>query len=117
MAPISDQEIRNNMDKMVDAPIMAGVHYGHDYPDEACFILRDGTLVYGGLGFWTQKDATAVLQVMMGKHARNDFQTMVLEAGLVVSMPAEYKYIVYGGPTTSQERILTELREIFGFDE
>jgi hypothetical protein len=48
MAPISDQEIRNNMDKMVDAPIMAGVHYGHDYSDEACFILRDGTLVYGG---------------------------------------------------------------------
>lgn len=53
----------------------------------------------------------------MGKHARNDFQAMVLEAGLVVSMPAEYKYIVYGGPTTSQERILAELREIFGFDE
>jgi hypothetical protein len=117
MAQISDREIRDNIDRAADSPIMAGIHYGHDYPDQACFILRDGTLVSGGPGFWFKKDTVAVLQLMLGKYASDDLQTMVLEAGLVLVLPAEYKYIIYNDPTESQEEILADLREIFGFDE
>lgn len=117
MQQISDQEIRDNMDKAADSPIMAGVHYGHDYPDQACFILRDGTLVSGGIGFWFQKNTIAVLQLMLGRCASNDFQAMVVSAGLVLVLPAEYKYIIYDSPTERQEEILADLREIFGFDE
>jgi hypothetical protein len=117
MAQISDQEIRDNIDKAADSPIMAGVHYGHDYPDQACFILRDGTLVSGGVGFWFKRNTVAVLQLMLGKYASEDFQTMVLEAGLVLVLPGGYKYIIYSDPTERQEEILADLREIFGFDE
>lgn len=116
MARISDQEIRNNIDKAADSPIMSGVHYGHDYPDQACFILRHGTLVSGGIGFWFEKNTVAVLQLMLGKCASDNFQAMVLEAGLVLVLPGEYKYIIYNDPTENQEEILADLREVFGFD-
>jgi hypothetical protein len=117
MAQISDQEIRDNMDESADSPIMSGVHYSHDYPDQACLILRDGTLVSGGIGFWFEKNTIAVLQLMLSNYASEDFQTMVLEAGLVLVLPGEYKYIIYNDPTESQEEILADLREVFGFDE
>lgn len=117
MAQISDQEIRDNMDKAAGSPMMSGIHYGHDYPDQACFILRDGNLVSGGVGFWFKKNTVATLQLMLGKYASEDFQPMVLEAGLVLVLPGDYKYIIYNDPTESQEEILANLREVFGFEE
>ncbi|WP_260301629.1 hypothetical protein [Schleiferilactobacillus harbinensis] len=54
---------------------------------------------------------------MLGKYANEDFQTMVISAGLVLVLPGDYKYIIYNASTESQEEILADLREIFGFDE
>lgn len=116
MPEISDQEIKDNMDKAASLPVMTDVHYGIERPDEACFILRDGTLVTGGAAFWYQKNTVGVLQLMLGQYASDDWQSMVRSAGLVVIVPGEGKYLVYDDPTERQERVLMELQEFFGFD-
>ncbi|WP_155828681.1 hypothetical protein [Schleiferilactobacillus shenzhenensis] len=99
-AIISAEAIKKNINESND-PALDGIWWDDNDIERAAFILIDGAIVSGGYDFWLNHSGLTVLRTMFDD-SDSDFDTLCWAGNLVVVIPEDMDYRMYGPPTALQ---------------